>query len=62
MKLIKLDPVFPVGGEQPGVELDLIYLVTSAYFLVAGPGPIAADAVFGIEPVPEQAERVPVPV
>jgi len=63
VKLIKLDPVFLVGGEQPGVELDLIYLVTAAFFLVAGPGPISADAMLGLEPAgAEEAERVAVTV
>ena len=61
VKLIKLDPVFLVGGEQPGVELDLLYLSTSAFFLSAGPGPISVDAMSGIEPAVEQPEQVPVP-
>ncbi len=50
VKLVKLDPVFLDGGEQPGVELDLLYLLTSAFFLAGGPGPISADAVLGLEP------------
>ncbi|MEL7155497.1 MAG: DoxX family protein [Actinomycetota bacterium] len=53
VKLIKLDPVLLVGGESPGVELDLIYLASAIFFLVAGPGAIAADRVFGLEPEPE---------
>ncbi len=63
VKLIKLDPVFLVGGEQPGVELDLIYLVTAVFFLVAGPGPVSADAMLGLEPAAaEETERVAVTV
>lgn len=49
VKLVKLDPVFLVGGEQPGVELDLMYLFTAAFFTIAGPGAIAADRILGLE-------------
>ena len=62
VKLIKLDPVLLVGGEQPGVELDLLYLTISAFFFTAGPGPISVDAMTGIEATEEQTERVPAPV
>ncbi len=60
VKLGKLDSVLLVGGEQPGVELDLIYLVTSAYFLAAGPGPLSADAMVGLESASDQTEQVAV--
>lgn len=63
VKLIKLDPVFLVGGEQPGVELDLLYLTSAAFFLAAGPGPLSVDAMMGLEPAAEELpERVPVTV
>jgi len=61
VKLIKLDPVFLIGGEQPAVELDLLYLSSAALFLVAGPGPLSVDARLGLEPaVEEHGERVAV--
>lgn len=50
MKLVKLDPVMLVGGDSPGVELDLIYLAAALFFFVAGPGAIAADRLLGLEP------------
>ncbi len=61
VKLIKLDPVFLVGGEQPGVELDLIYLFTSLFFVAGGPGTIAADHILGLEGGQEErpVERQP---
>ncbi len=49
VKLVKLDPVLLVGGEQPGVELDILYLAASTFFLAAGPGPIALDRMLGLE-------------
>lgn len=49
VKLVKLDSVLLVGGEQPGLELDLLYLASSAFFLTTGPGPIAADRLLGLE-------------
>lgn len=49
VKLIKLDSVLLVGGESPGLELDLLFLSLSAYFFTAGPGPLSADAMFGLE-------------
>ncbi|MGI9596919.1 MAG: DoxX family protein [Acidimicrobiales bacterium] len=62
VKLIKLDPVFLVGGEQPGVELDLIYLLTSAFFLIGGPGQIAVDRVLGLETSTERSSAAREPV
>lgn len=64
VKLVKLDPVLLVGGEQPGLELDLIYLASAVFFVLAGPGPISADAMLGLEPgaAVEETERVPVTV
>ncbi len=60
VKLVKLDSVLLVGGESPGVELDLLYLATAAYYLVAGPGPLSVDAMLGIEPAVDVDERIPV--
>ena len=49
VKLVKLDPVLLVDSEQPGVELDLMYLFSALFFTAAGPGTIAADRVLGLE-------------
>lgn len=62
VKLVKLDAVLLDGGETPGIELDLFYLATAIYYFVAGPGPLSVDAMIGVEPGTEQAERVPVTV
>ena len=52
VKLVKLDSVMLVGGESPGVELDLIYLTAAIFFLIAGPGAVALDRLVGLEPEP----------
>lgn len=62
VKLVKLDPVLLVGGDSVGLELDLLYLVTAGYFLSAGPGPVSADAMLGLEPSAGAVERVPATV
>ena len=49
VKLVKLDSVMLVGGEQPGVELDLLYLGLAALFFTHGPGPIGADRMLGLD-------------
>ena len=49
VKLVKLEPVLLVGGESPGVELDLIYLTSAVFFLVVGPGPVSLDRILGLE-------------
>ena len=49
VKLNKLDSVLLVGTEAPGVELDLLYLTLNAFFLTAGPGPLSADRIAGLE-------------
>lgn len=49
VKLVKLDAVLLTGGEQPGVELDLLFLFASLFFLAAGPGPLSLDRMLGIE-------------
>lgn len=59
VKLAKLDSVLLVGGDGPGIELDLLYLVTAAYFLTAGPGPVSVDAMMGLESKATESDRVP---
>lgn len=55
VKLGKLDPVLLVGGESPGLELDIIYLSLAAFFVTNGGGPLSADAMLGLERVEETA-------
>lgn len=60
VKLNKLDSVLLLGTEAPAVELDLLYLSLNAFFLTAGPGPLSADHMSGLD-VSEVAEREPAP-
>jgi uncharacterized membrane protein YphA (DoxX/SURF4 family) len=62
VKLGKLDAVLLVGGESPGIELDLLFLASSLYFFVGGPGALSVDSVAGLEPTVERREEVAVPV
>jgi putative oxidoreductase len=58
VKLVKLDAVLLVGGDSPGIELDLIYLASALYFLVAGPGPFSVDSMIGVEPSVQRRDEV----
>ena len=50
--------VFSQPGRS-GFELDLMYAVTSAALLLAGPGLLAADHLLGLETAPRSEEAAP---
>ena len=60
VKLIKLDSVLLAGTEQPALEIDLLILSATLFFLFAGPGAIAADRMLGLEAESERSDPVPV--
>lgn len=59
VKLNKLDSVLLLGTESPAVELDMLYLSLNALFLTAGPGPLSADQMTGLEAEQAGLEAAP---